>query len=362
MRIVAFIFSLSPGGAERVLSMLTATWARNGHGVTLVTYDDTANSFYELSADVELRRLRLAGGSAWQRLKHHLRRIPAFRRLVKDMNPDVVVSFMDRTNVLVLAALVGTRIPVIVSERCDPQDHSPGLVTSLLRRLLYPLASGLVVQNQRQADWFRRANRIVRIIPNPVLTGVPGGDHGERTRTILAAGRLTRQKGFDVLLRAFAGIADAWPDWDLVIYGEGPEREALMALAAKLGVADRFRLPGVTRHLGEEMRGAGIFVLSSRYEGFPNVLLEALATGCPVIGSNCSDAVSQLIQHERNGLLVHPGDESQLRGALDRMMGDAGLRARMSAQAGVSVQPYEVEPIARQWERLFEAAQTTCVE
>ena len=355
MRITAFIYGLGAGGAERVLTLLAAAWARRGHQVTLVTYDAGTDAFFEPVPEVAVRTLCLSGGSLGRRVGNHLRRIPAFRRVIRETRPAVVVSFMDRTNVLVLAASRALKVPVVVSERIDPHDpyDRPGLVSRLLRRVLYPSAAALVVQNEGQARWFRGFSRNVRTIPNPVRIPEEEPDFRHRTLTIVAAGRLTKQKGFDLLLEAFAGAVVHQPGWELVILGEGPARGALTELGERLGLAGKVRLPGVTSELSRHLESAGIFVLSSRFEGFPNVLLEALAAACPVVASACNDAVEQVVTDEWNGLLVPAGEPSELACALERMMREPDLRRRLAARARRSVRTYDAEEISERWLNLL---------
>ena len=192
------------------------------------------------------------------------------------------MSFIDLVNVWTVLCLLRTGIPVIVSERVHPAYNPIPRVWQLARRLIYPFAAAVTVQTEDGAQWFRRWTRIKRpvVIPNaardPQDIAVQAN---EATTTfsglILAIGRMTEQKGFDLLLDAFHRSDLAQKGWHLTILGEGPERSALEQQATKLGVADAVSLPGFV-DVGQWLGQSDIFVLSSRYEGFPNALMEAM--------------------------------------------------------------------------------------
>jgi glycosyltransferase involved in cell wall biosynthesis len=150
---------------------------------------------------------------------------------------------------------------------------------------------------------------------------------------LVAVGRLTAQKGFDLLLDAFSNIAAAVPAWQLVIWGEGPERRDLERQVERLCLADRVRLPGLSEAPGSWVSTGSCFVLPSRYEGFPNVLLEAMRAGMAVVAFDCEYGPSELIEHERNGLLVANGDVRGLGQTLLRVMTNPSLRAYLAARA-----------------------------
>jgi len=355
MRLTCFIYSLGPGGAERVMSILASAWVSRGHRVTIVTYDEGSTAFYALHPEVTVQKLRLAGGSVVRRMSNHFRRIPTFRRIISETQPDIVISFMDRTNVLVLMAAIGLNIPVIVSERIDPRRYSPGFPYNYLRRWLYRKATAVIVQSKGQADWFKQMSNRVVVIPNPVNACTNDrNSQAERTSIIIAVGRLTRQKGFDLLLTAFSKVHKEHPEWNLVIYGDGPERAALERQIFELKLNGRVQLPGLTTNLTAHLRTAGCFVLSSRFEGFPNVLIEALACGCPVVATDCTDSISEIIQHGWNGLLITSEDVDAMADALHCLMVDEGLRRTMEKLGPDVIGRFNIESVVEQWSRILE--------
>jgi glycosyltransferase involved in cell wall biosynthesis len=192
----------------------------------------------------------------------------------------------------------------------------------------------------------------VLAIPNavpdmPLGPGDPGA-HG-----LIAAGRLENQKGFDLLLEAFATIAARHPDWTLDIFGRGSRREPLERSVVDLGLSGQAHINPPTDRLGERMRHASVFVLSSRYEGFPLVLLEAMAAGLAVVSFDCPTGPGEIVTDGTSGLLVPVEDVPALAAALDRVMTDESLRRRLAAAAPAAVHPYSPHQVGRRWDALL---------
>ncbi len=354
MRILFVIPSLGPGGAERVASLLVNEWVRDGHEVTLVTFEmPGAEPFFALDQRVNVRVLAADSSKRGiaARLGANVARVTRFRLLVKELHPDAVVAFMTEANVVALAAAKGLGIPVVVSERNQPDRPGLARVHRLARRLTYPAASAIVVQTEAIASWVKQRFAVpVQVIPNPVRVETErAAPQTETSPTIVSMGRLTHQKGFDVLLRSFAAIAPKHPDWQLVIYGEGPARDALQRLAAASGYQDRISFPGLTKDSAAVLRQASLFVLPSRFEGYPNVLIEALAAGLPVIATSCPGGSSEILGEGKYGLLVTPDDPSALSEALDTMMSSADLRASYASRGRDAVASLEIGKVSRRW-------------
>jgi glycosyltransferase involved in cell wall biosynthesis len=191
------------------------------------------------------------------------------------------------------------------------------------------------------------------VIPNPVPAAEPSGPRDSAERLVLAIGRLEPQKGFDVLLRAFSTMSARHPDWRLAILGEGSSRAPLEALARELGIAARVVLPGRTPDPRPFLQSAAIFVLSSRFEGFPNALAEAMASGVAVIATDCPTGPRELVQPDASGLLVPTDDVAGMADALERLAADPGLRHRLGEAAREAVRRYHPETVLREWDRLL---------
>jgi GalNAc-alpha-(1->4)-GalNAc-alpha-(1->3)-diNAcBac-PP-undecaprenol alpha-1,4-N-acetyl-D-galactosaminyltransferase len=359
LHLVLVIPSLSSGGAERVLSTMANYWAERGHEINILTLDDGAEPpFYQLHPSVNHRPLGVAGqsGSVIAGIINNLRRILVLRHAIRETSPHVIISFTDQTNVVTVLATVRFPAPVIVAERIDPRYQPIGWGWELLRRWTYRRAAHLVAQTPGAMTFFSSAmQRRGSVIPNPVQPPRLRSSAGraDRQPTIITIGRLSAQKGFDVLIRAFAQIAPRHAEWAVQIWGEGPLRDDLEMLVGELGLEARVQLPGRTTKVTEKLCAADLFVLSSRYEGFPNALCEAMACGLPVISFDCPSGPRAIIRDGIDGVLVRPGDVDALAAAMDRLMADESERRRLSARAPEVLDRFGVEKVMRMWEDLI---------
>ncbi len=361
-RLTLVISSLMGGGAERVLSILANGWVSRGTEVTLATLDDRA-PFYALNPRIARRPLGVAGISAnsLAAIWNNLRRVGALRRAIRQSRPDAVVSFGDATNVLTLLSTRGLLIPIVVSERSDPAFCPIGNVFGILRRWLYPLADAVVVQSEEARSFFSTAIQArTDVIPNPVLPAGAlrkenaKGDYSRKT--VIALGRLSKEKGFDLLIDAFARIAPERPEWSLEIWGEGPDRPLLERMVAERRLAERIRLPGQTPSPQEKLLRADLFVLSSRFEGFPNALCEAMACALPVLSVDCPSGPRQIVRDGVDGVLVPPDDRAALAHGMRRLMDDPELRRRLASRAPEVADRFGLDRVLDLWDAALERA------
>jgi GalNAc-alpha-(1->4)-GalNAc-alpha-(1->3)-diNAcBac-PP-undecaprenol alpha-1,4-N-acetyl-D-galactosaminyltransferase len=361
-RRVTFVISqLGPGGAERVMTTLASHWADRGWDVRLITFDVPGERpFFDLSPAVILVPLGLRRYShrPWEAVLNNLWRVRTLRKAILTGRPDVVVSFIDQANILTLLAIVGTRIPVIVEEHGDPHEVYLGRHWRVLRRITYRRATCVVALTQTSLDFFPpEIRRRGRVIPNPVVAPASRTTAGRTTQggRIVAMGRLSPEKGFDLLLSAFAAVAPAFPDWSLEIWGEGPLRAELEQQAVRLGLDGRVSLPGLTTRPYDVFSTASLFVLSSRHEGFSNVLCEAMAAGVAVISFDCPSGPRQIIEPDVDGILVPPEDVPALAAAMYRLMRDDRQRRKLSDRATAIRHRFSLERVVREWEALMAA-------
>lgn len=360
MRLTLIIHSLAAGGAERVMATLANAWAARGEKVTLLTMDNgSAPPFYALDARVNHRPLKLAQVSRGflTGLKNNLRRVRVLRRAVSESRPDVVISFMMTTNIRTLVACRGLGVPVVISERISPAHAALGLVWERSRWVTYRWAAAIIAQTEREAASYPRALcSKIRVIPNPVaLRPTEISRPAACGKVVLAVGRLEEQKGFDLLLRAFAALKNTHPDWMLTVWGEGSRRNALESLSRELGLSDRVFFPGRTPDLARELAAADLFVLPSRYEGFPNVLGEAMVCGLPVIAADCDYGPREVVRDGIDGVLVPPGDVQALAAAMNRLMADEAERRRLAGRAVEVAQRFCPDLVMCQWDKVLAA-------
>ena len=350
MKLLVVISSLSGGGAGRVVSTLTREWSKS-HRVLVALFDASHTVYGHGGAIVDL--------GVPSRPSNHLRRIlnAASRsiriaRLIRRERPDRIVSFMESANypAIVAAATTGSMHRLCVSVRCNPV-MIPGLKRFLLP-ISYRLPRRVVAPSNGVQEALQKMGLPVKkllVIPNPIA------DRRSRPitspicaqRFILAVGRLVPVKGFDRLLNAFSGMERS--DVHLVILGDGTQRAELLALSYELGIASRVHLPGVVLDVDTWYRHAECFVLTSRSEGSPNVLVEAMANGCPVVSFDCSYGPAEILQGGRSGLLVPQDDIAGLSHAIHRLITDRALRARLAKAGRQRAKSYSAATIASRW-------------
>lgn len=363
LRVTLVTGSLGSGGTERIVLWLAGALAQAGHKPTVMTLHDATADFYDIPPEVPRIKASQTIGSSyrWFDLAGQFRSIKALRHTLSESAPDVVISFIDSVNVQVLQALIGTGIPVIVSEQTDWRYHPVSLRWRLMRQLLYPYAHSVVVLSSalekevthRQTLWrgVRIPNPVPRIMCKDIVKPEQFGQF-----TVMAMGRLAPEKGFDLLLHAFRQVADDFPDWTLVIIGEGPELASLFKLIEHLALADRVFMAGVVSPPFDWLHAGDLFVFSSLYEGFGLALAEAMACGLPVISFDCPSGPRDIIRHGIDGLLVPPNDVNALAGAMKSLMEDALKRVQLAQRAPEVCDRFAPDLVFDQWHRLIISA------
>jgi glycosyltransferase involved in cell wall biosynthesis len=364
------------GGTIRTVHHIAGHLARRHEVEILTAYRRREKPYFPFGAGVRVTALDDQRPGAVPLLRRPLRRLLAARASVlvdhRDLLSETFSMWTDiqiarrlrgrrgvligtRPGLNVLAARLGTdRLVPVGTEHMHLEHHR-----STLREVMaddYSRLAALVVLTERDREQYRAAfggRPEVRCIPNSVADiGPPFADLD--ATTVLAAGRLHPQKGFDLLIEAFATVAASHPGWSLCIRGRGPDLEALRRQVGDAGLEGRVRLPGPTDDMPGAMAQASIFVLSSRWEGFPLVLIEAMSKGMACVAFDCDTGPAELIDDRRNGLLVEAGDVAGLAAAVGELIADPALRRRCGAAALETARAYTVAEVGRRWEDLLE--------
>lgn len=354
-RILFFTQNLNSGGAERVISAL-ANSLSSQYKIDILTLHNTP-SFYSLNSAVKhtkmdiilpkngLKRLLLIPYIEYKRLKF-------FVNYARKNKFDIIIAFLETPSFIACLGKLLYKIgPVVVSERNDPAALN--FLMKKLISLLYRQADGLICQNEYVKNYFTKLGFKIPlpILPNPVnLQDIPNQDSLQKKREIVCVGRLAPQKNHALLIDAFSEIAPKYPNYTLKIYGSGPLEIFLKQKIADLNLTDRVFLMGTKKQVLAEVCKCDIFVLPSDFEGFPNVLIEAMALKMPVISSDFPTGIARkLIKNGENGFLFKVGDKKSLINALEKMLNCKGTWPQMGQINEQIAKQFSIENIKELW-------------
>ena len=353
MKIVLTIAHMNLGGAQRVCYNLINWIIYNTDAEVhlMICSGRTIKKEYDLS---KIPYTIVSGGLYIK--------ISRIRSELKRINPDVLVTMGVPGALFDVPACVGLGIKHIISERNDPAHFGGSTITRIVSRLLMRKANGFVFQTKDAQAFYggEIAKRSV-VIPNPLFIGddYPATQYtGEREKTIVTTGRLNKQKNHPLLIRAFKRIAEEFPEYKLVIYGEGPERQNDEALISELGLQERVLLPGTINDVPAKIYKSSLYVLSSDFEGMPNALMEAMALGLPCISTDCPcGGPRDLTTDGKDCLLVPVGDEDALADAMRKVLNNEKYAMEMGKNAMGIRERLSLDKVCRQWYEYFQSIQ-----
>jgi glycosyltransferase involved in cell wall biosynthesis len=348
------------GGVERTSIQLMNGLISRGHEVHLLTWDfETANSFYPQNAKIRWHKLNMGDAMVRASWNLRIRRFLRIRKIVKRLNPDLIIAFQHGTFLSVRLSVFGLNIPVIAAERNAPHrfDH---IRAGRLRRLIYLsflLAKKIVIQfEEYRAIYPKFLWSRIEHIPNPVTIPILSANDSSTKRiskTILFVGHFEFQKNPSVLLRAFANIAPNHSEWNLVMVGRGSLQKELENISRANNIMDQVSFPGNTTNINELYRSSEIYCIPSRWEGFPNALAEALSYGLPSVGFKESAGVNLLISHNENGILAEGNNNlKSLERSLLALIVSKKLRYRLKTNTMKTISSFDPNMIEKEWEKL----------
>lgn len=352
-KVLLCIYSLRNGGAERVITNLANYLSDAGFDVCILTIG-RADCTYELSPRIRIIELgfevRMVG--MVKSIISLFHRLLSIYKTFLVLKPDLCISFMTETNIMSLIVGRIAGVPVIVSERTNPDKHRISNIYSFLRKITYKDAKAIIVQTNGVCQYYRKTFgfRSLVVIPNPIKIDQFNISHCTKKKIILSVGRLSVEKGHLWLINAFAESDAVKLGWRLKIIGTGPLKACLQERVAKLSLTQHVHFEGRALNVYDHLKDAGLFVLPSSYEGFPNALMEALAVGVPCLSSDCDFGPSDLIKHGKNGLLVKNGCVVDLKEKINILLNDDSMRSSFQMEGPISIKKFDYAVIMDKWQ------------
>lgn len=356
MKLLFYIHGITGGGGERVLATLANEFAKRSESVGIATDTDTPFA-YKIDSRIVLHDLYEGTNDNSTHISKIYNSIlirKNIRRIAKQEKPDVIVAFMSALGCSVIASTLGLGIPVVVSEHTNV-SRKLGRLLDIKRRLFYPLANAVTILTRYDKKLWKNKYDNVVYMPNPVSLK-ENKRALDRDKTVLAVGRVNQWKikGFDNLLRCWAKLCHLHPNWKLKIAGDADTNalEFLNTLANELGCCN-YEFLGFRKDVYELMQRSEVFCLSSRVEGLPMALIEAMNAGCCCVSFDVVTGPREIIRHGFSGLNAKNQDNEDLTEYLDRVMSDDVLRKSLASNAPQSIMKYSTDRIINRWYILF---------
>lgn len=346
------------GGLERVLSLKTSWLAetQNYEVHVLVLNEAMHQPFFNFSSKIQFHSIAVSG-NPWQYWRSYSKGLIA---KVKEIQPQVIVVCDDGLKAFFTPLFLKKYAPIIYERHVSrsvflraKKDFKTRIIQTVQSFVINNLAKKfncfVVLTEGNRQEW---PLTNLEVIPNP-LPFYPDSVATQRTKTVLAVGKQSYQKGYDLLLKSWSQLAPQFPEWQLHIYGKLDPQQGLESLATKLTITESVQFFPPSKTIAEKYNTAAVYVMSSRYEGFGMVLIEAMAHGLPCVTFDCPYGPSDIVKHEQTGYVVPNGDTEALANQLATLMNNESLREMMGIQARKEVLIYQMEPIGQRWINLF---------
>ena len=354
MRIHFIIHSLIAGGAERVLVLISSFLANKNYDVTIITFSNEND--YQLPEN--LKQIVLNKRKLKNKTLQNFLNLKAFYKK-KEQRPDVIVSFITLNNLISILVAKLYKIKIIVSEHNSHlRAQSPRLLTKITRRAFYPMSDIVTVLTKYDLGYYNKRKCNTIVMSNPVTFEPLKNISIKENKVILAMGNLNRyhHKGFDNLISLISPILHSNRDWVLKIVGSGDTGlNKLKKIVQAENLKEQIIFTGFSNDVKKIMRESDIFVLSSRFEGLPMVLLEAMSQGMACIAFDCITGPSEMIVNDNNGLLIENQNFDAMKNGIERLIQSVDLRNNLALNAIKSLEKFDIEEIGGQWITIFES-------
>lgn len=342
------------GGTERVGAMLANGLSEAGYEIVLASILYGDKPFFPINEDIKIVSLFSSPGRTLYRTPNIVYKI---RNLLKQECIDTLIVVETMSVLFTLPATLGLPVNHICWEHFNFNSDLGKKGRRIARQLAARYCDSVVTLTERDKDYWLQGTQHksqITAIANPCPFSIQDYDKQADTKIVLAVGRLTYQKGFDMLLEAWIQVNKAKPDWKLKIVGEGEDRVKLTNFIKENKLNDSVELVGNTDNVGQYYEQAEIFCLSSRFEGFPMVLLETLAFGLPVVSFDCDTGPAEVLENT-GSILVAQNDKPQLSTSLIDLMNNEEQRRIISLRSKEKAEVYQPENIINQWVTLLES-------
>lgn len=364
LKALSVIWGLRPGGAERVFVNIVNNL--DFSHLNVIVLGRREGFVGQIQKDINVTFFNKKGKLDTVRIIFKL------KETIQNENPDLILSFGYYANQVTAIALKFAKqnVPLCISERIETRsflkDMNLQFIRAYVLKKTYKMADKIIVVSneakQTLTNHFEIPEEKIIVIYNPIDIEKVGKLASESAHEplfhkwspiVISVGRLHKQKDHKTLILAFSKVLDKFPDAQLVIIGEGPERPHLEKIIYELNLTDKVFLLGFKKNPYKYMARADVFVLSSRYEGFPNVILEAMACGVPVISTNCPSGPKEIIMHRENGILVPIGDPEKLANAIIELLQNTKLRRELSLSGQQRVRDFDIKEVINQYNKIL---------
>lgn len=354
MKIGFLIQTMTSGGAERATASIANEFAKKGEIVEIITFD-SSESFYPLDNKIKIFDMELSDISKAASLKRVIgciKRAFEIRRKIKSRELDVLVCMSTTMNLYGLLSTVFTKTKIVGTERNNPYKYKADKINAFLKKLSARFLDGFIFQTEAASEYYaekvrKKGTVIQNAVFNPLVKEIEPAS--VRQKIIYGVGRLSAQKRFDDLIDAYALLEKSHPDYRLVIFGEGEDREKLQQKIDSYSLSDKILLPGTDKNALRYVAKGSAFVLSSDYEGMPNVLMEAMAVGTPCVSTRCKMGPEELIEDGVNGILVPVGDTKKIKDGIEMLIENPKLSESISKNGRNILKTNDISVISNKW-------------